>query len=825
MKAIAIVVGIDAYRDQPLTSAVHDALAFKDALLRLDLVDAGSVWLLTAPAQDGGPPATRDEITAALRHPYLHGDDIDRMFVFFSGHGILVPSSASRATSATAFLPADLTDPIAEPWKLLNIDNLLQSFRTAGPSEQFFFIDACRNLAYDAYPPDLPPIGIGGRNAPAVGGRAQGALYAVSPGGQALGSKAGLGVMTDHVIQALHGAGEALDYDDALDSYVVTMNSVYAYVKARIEALVSGLPGWQREYMLPDPAMAGRPLTPIRLVPDPPPATLTLTVEPPDEARFITACLLQRGARLADPQWPPQPFGEPVPVQPQRFRLSASSYFGATGVEPELIDARTVTTARITHKYMGPMGPGPRLHTVVAPPDDPGPGPATVAYGEGDRRLRGSIARDDPRGWLRPVAEEPWASVDIAGLEPPYLAQSVRPWQGVWSEAILPVGSYRVTFRVGGLIFSQAVAEVVRRELTVVEATSAASPLVAGVTRASRHPTTVTFSEAVGPVQADPALSLVTLIALQRVRGAEGLLDAIPRRVAAPVPAPGGWLSLAVAVDGSGWPVRANEIAAGLRAAIVEGGERRPVRLDVLTTGLQDAGLPHPGIGLDQIVTAATLVPSAGCTLAVRSELVGDVELAIASAADRVTSVGIVYRTDGAIHVAQVITPAELERAEAARHARRSLLGQWLYQRGEMVGLGLTTEPGELRDVLTGDEVDPVLSAMAFHAWSEDLAANASGMPGGNPDAARFRTRVGRHLIEAFPSSPDAVVIGALLDDGEWTRVADMATDGLTPVLAGNTRAAARMLADPRSPLSVAAGHTLPGRVWTLRRLRRGEGS
>src|SRR6266508_1057811 len=89
MKAIAIVVGIDAYRDQPLTSAVHDALAFKDALLRLDLVDAGSVWLLTAPAQDGGPPATRDEITAALRHPYLHGDDIDRMFVFFSGHGSL----------------------------------------------------------------------------------------------------------------------------------------------------------------------------------------------------------------------------------------------------------------------------------------------------------------------------------------------------------------------------------------------------------------------------------------------------------------------------------------------------------------------------------------------------------------------------------------------------------------------------------------------------------------------------------------------------------------------------------------------------------------
>jgi hypothetical protein len=72
--AVAVIIGVDAYGGQPLTSAVRDALAFRDALLQLSLVDAGSVTLLAAPAQDGGLLATRDEITAALRQPYLHGD-------------------------------------------------------------------------------------------------------------------------------------------------------------------------------------------------------------------------------------------------------------------------------------------------------------------------------------------------------------------------------------------------------------------------------------------------------------------------------------------------------------------------------------------------------------------------------------------------------------------------------------------------------------------------------------------------------------------------------------------------------------------------------
>ena len=53
MSAIAVVVGVDAYADQPLTSAVHDALAFRDELVSLGLVQPTDVRLLTAPVVGG----------------------------------------------------------------------------------------------------------------------------------------------------------------------------------------------------------------------------------------------------------------------------------------------------------------------------------------------------------------------------------------------------------------------------------------------------------------------------------------------------------------------------------------------------------------------------------------------------------------------------------------------------------------------------------------------------------------------------------------------------------------------------------------------------
>jgi hypothetical protein len=810
VNAVAIVVGINDYRDQPLTSAVPDALAFRDALIDLGLVDQASVTLLTAPARAGSLLATRDEITAALREPYRNGDDLDRLYVFFSGHGMLVQSNASHSTSATAFLPADVTDPVNESWKLLNLDELLRSFRSAGPREQFFFFDACRNLRYDQYPPDLPPVGLGGRNQPPVGVRAQSVLYAVSPGGQALGTVGGLGVLTSHLVQALQGAGEALDFDDELDSYVVTSQSVFSYVRARIGEQLKDVAHWQREYMLPDEAISGPSLTPIRLVPDPGPGRLTLTVDPPGDADYVKVSVLQRGARLAEPRWPPAPFGTPVQVPRQRFRLSAGSYHGATGVEPELIDGRTMTTALIRHKYIGPLGPGPKLPAdPVSSPADPGPGPAAVTYSDTSPvTTRGGIFETGPGGlpgWLEAAVAEPWATIDVAGLDPPYRSQSVQASRDEAPELVLPPGSYQVRFRVGSEQFSETTAEIEQGRTTTVQASAFASPLVAAVTGQTEHQAMVELSEHFGPVQANPALALATLIALGRAQNTLAMLYLPEPLPTLRGPSPDRWLSLAVAVDGSGWTPSAAEVAAGLETEIMT---PRSYHGDL--SRLSPMGL---AAGLDQIVGTEALLPWPSCRLALRSTSIGEIELMVASARRMVTSVGIVLRDDGGIDVVQLLTPPHLDEDGIGQHVRRSLLGQWLYRSGELISHGSQPAQEDLADIVTGYEADPLLSPMAYHALSRMLADGTAEQLGfGRGDLER----IGRRLISEFPDQVDTAVIAADLG-GDRDRATELLASDQLPILADSLRLAGTWTGGlPPAAAAMAAG-VQPGSLWTMR--------
>jgi hypothetical protein len=817
VNAVAIIVGINAYRDQPLTSAVSDALAFQKALIDLGLVNPDSIELFTAPAQAGSTLATSDEIIEALLELYLHGDDVDRMYVYFSGHGMLVQTKASQATAATAFLPADVTDPVRQSRKLLNIEDLLASFRSAGPREQFFFLDACRNLRYDRYPPELGPIGLAGRTQPPVGGRAQNVLYAVSPGGQALGNVGGLGVMTGHLVQALRGAGEALDFDDDLDSYVVTGQSVYAYVAARIKEQVADLAQWQQEYMLPDQQTSGPPLRPLRLVADPGPGSLTLIVDPPGDAEYVLVSVRQRGARLEEPRWPPSPFGTPVEIPRQRFRLWAGSRHGATGIEPELFDGRTMTTALIRHKHYGPLGPGPKLPPDQVPaPSDPGPGQAEVTYSdESPVTTRGTFGiRSLGRrpGWLEAVVAEPWATVELAGLDPPYLAQIVRAARYDPAQVALPPGTYQVRFRVGSEQFSETIAEIEEGRATTIQATAFASPLVSSVTGQTVRQPVFELSERLGPVQANPALALATTIALARANDAQAMLQLAEPIPSLPEPFPDRWLSLAVAVDGSAWDRPAASIARALEAEITTTTAYHQNLIALSPMGRSP--------GLDQIVGGATLMPLPNCTLAVRSAQIGEIELTVASARRMVTSLAIVLRADGGIDVAQLLTPAHLDEVAVSEYARRSLLGQWLYRSGELVSAGQDIARDQLGPILTGDAVDPVLSPMAYHALSRELAARAD-QPGHLTEA---RDRIRQRLLSEFPEQVDAAVVAADFGVGPGVGlgsgggvVRDLLATGQMPVLADSLALAAERLGGLPPPAEDLARSVRPGSLWTLR--------
>lgn len=204
MTSAALIVGIDAYTKQ-LTSAVRDAEDFRDALATLGLVDTSAIRLLTAPAADPADFPTRRRILDELLPFYTGEKEVDRLFVYYAGHGVLAFADAAHALPRTQLVPVDVGDLDSDGTLLIDLDSVLQRFRLAGPEQQFFFIDACRDLAYNEHPD--PSTALGWKAQPAGAQRRQAIIYAVPPLGKAEGVRDGRGVMTGHLVEALQGRG------------------------------------------------------------------------------------------------------------------------------------------------------------------------------------------------------------------------------------------------------------------------------------------------------------------------------------------------------------------------------------------------------------------------------------------------------------------------------------------------------------------------------------------------------------------------------------------------------------------------------------------
>src|SRR5665213_502366 len=94
----------------PTTSAVNDAVAFRRALIDLQLVDEANIVLLTSPQivdADGG--ATKSEILAHFYDAYESGDEWPRWYFYFSGHGLLASANIEGSKTRTALVAADTT--------------------------------------------------------------------------------------------------------------------------------------------------------------------------------------------------------------------------------------------------------------------------------------------------------------------------------------------------------------------------------------------------------------------------------------------------------------------------------------------------------------------------------------------------------------------------------------------------------------------------------------------------------------------------------------------------------------------------------------------
>src|SRR5215203_724565 len=244
----AIVIGIDKYwsDDAHLHGAVHDALAMREWLLEpacgnvppenLVLVTEAGPVSPAVPAELNPLGGTKSNIILAVNSLIERsGGQGDRLYFFFAGHGLTarVSNRDESALMATDFNFVNTDHSIA-------LRSLWEYFETTQFADQFFFVDACRNVPmweHDEFEigrwtlprtrdPGQPPV-------------QQFILYATSPKLRAAEVRdqpgEDHGAFTGALLDGLRGAGAAKAWSWSRECYEVRWERLADYVKKRVE--------------------------------------------------------------------------------------------------------------------------------------------------------------------------------------------------------------------------------------------------------------------------------------------------------------------------------------------------------------------------------------------------------------------------------------------------------------------------------------------------------------------------------------------------------------------------------------------------------------
>ena len=168
MGAHAIVIGIDHYArpEWQLTGAVRDALRFVAWVTTAGGVADDDLHLLLAPAPTTKPSdlkeaaapkqdlvyravlPTKDAIQRLL-HSYYRGkagDEADRLWVYYAGHGLAPPAASPEA--GPLIVPCDVDDLTyyLDEGPPIGLELHRQRMQNAPPRQQFYIVDACRDV-------------------------------------------------------------------------------------------------------------------------------------------------------------------------------------------------------------------------------------------------------------------------------------------------------------------------------------------------------------------------------------------------------------------------------------------------------------------------------------------------------------------------------------------------------------------------------------------------------------------------------------------------------------------------------------------------------
>jgi hypothetical protein len=792
----AVIVGIDAYATQPLTSAVNDAQAFGSALVKYGLVPKERVTLLTSPVVSGAAgEATRENILGALYPFYREPGSAERLFFGYAGHGMLTFTDAAQAVTRTALLPVDVVDLDQHGDRLIDLDMLLARFRLCGPAEQFFLIDACRDLAYDKHP-DVGSA-IGWASGKLGQERAQAVLYAVPPLGRAMGERGEMGVMTRHAIEALAPTGVSLHFDPDRDTYAVTPESIKEYVEKRVRALVEPLPLWQRLYSLPSLDHREPKWSPLRTIANPEPSELTVTVEPEEAALktevSLSLMLIEKCA------WPPNRFGEPFSLDPMRYWLTAESTAGTPEPMRVQVDVREQDSIEIRIREGGEEAPA------AGPSPEPGPSRAEVETAA-PRQLRG-VAAPSGDGFVEVTTREREATIDLERLDPPYTR-----WTGRSSlREKVPPGQYRVRCRIGSEIFSESELSVDPGEQVNVTPKVEESDVVSALVGPGA--TTAVISESIGEIQGALLATVLPIVGIKPFDDTGELFGqfsgAVPRRDARDFgDRP---LSVVLAIDGNRWPVPVEEVLGRVRCRAVQLAEEHEIVL---------APLGEP---LERVLLGIAPALATAFDISFDSPHFGRIEVASAALDGRATVVSLAVRPDGSFDLGQNLLRLPGREYEEpvpyvsyGRLLRDLQLGQKLFAGGELADEG--ARPEALMDLFYAKWTDPVLSCMAFFATLDRL--EAEGTEAGGLPEPWFLDEVATNLDRFFGDLPDSRVIHALRNPGEIPALlSELSARGAKPILLRSAVALAKWgVEHEHSDASIAEAlrRAVPGQPWLM---------
>ncbi|MCX7598972.1 MAG: DUF4384 domain-containing protein [Armatimonadetes bacterium] len=264
----AVALGISRYRDRRLLFAAADAKLFADKAAELLNVPKEHIVLLT------DAQATCDAVRDAFARISKRADRRDRLYVFFSGHGVRLQDDdgdeADSFDEALLLQDAPLRDD--EFYLLCN-----QTWCT----ERVLFLDCCyaggaaRGIKGIGEPPEanlLPlldhfdfgekPPSVGTRDLEETAGAPGQVVLAASKPDQVSWEDRRIrhGVFTYYVSKGLAG-----DADEDRNG-VILVEELYAFLRHTIPNHVAQMPGVQQT-MVQEPVLVGRPLPGMRIRP------------------------------------------------------------------------------------------------------------------------------------------------------------------------------------------------------------------------------------------------------------------------------------------------------------------------------------------------------------------------------------------------------------------------------------------------------------------------------------------------------------------------------------------------------------------------------